>query len=401
MKYQNLKLKIDNNAERLYIYSLAIFLISTILSSNTTLGENDISIIMTFGRYISLSIITIKIFIYDIKEYDKTTCIKILILFVISLIIGYYSDSRIMPQYLIIILGAYKISFEKIVKYTLIIETIVVFSIILMSLFDIIPNRVFSRVDSNVLRYSFGFKYSTYSAIYCWYLTVLYLYVRKSNLKWWEYLGLIIINYILYVFTDSRNELICSLAIILIVFIYNKFKLQIFKKLIKFASKYSMIIFTVISLYIAFEYSSNNEFLYKINAMLSGRFRLAYDGMQSIGITLFGTKIEWIGLSLIYSGEYLQSQFNYVDISYLNILYNYGVIALIIILYAFYKMTKIQIKNNNEYLCCFIAIIAVHSFIDPQLFQIVYNIFILLFVDLIVNSKKKGKNLEKEEVIML
>lgn len=394
--YRNVKSLINKNSEIIYIIALIIFLISTILSSNTELGEKNISILMTLGRYLSLFMILIKILMCDITEYDKKTYIKIVILAILSLISARMTNSRVMIQYLVIILGAYKIPFEKIVKYVLITEVIAVLSIMTLSLIGIIPNRIFDRSDSDVLRYSFGFKYSTYSAIYFWYFTVLYLYIRKNKTRWWEYVGLLIVNYMIYVFTDSRNEIICSFAIIVIAFTYNNFNSKFFKNAIKFLAKYSMIIFTIVAVLIAIFYNPNNEILYKLNDIFSGRFYLANKGLQNFGIKPFGTKINWIGLSLIYSGVNTAQEFNYVDISYLNILYNFGVIALIIILYAFYKTVNSQIKNDNIYICCFISIIAIHSFVDPQLFQIVYNIFILLFVDLIITPQKINKEQVEE-----
>ena len=68
---QEFKLKILKNKENIYLFSLAIFLISTVLSSNTQLGEKNTSIIMTLGRYSSLILILFKIIVCDIKIHKS------------------------------------------------------------------------------------------------------------------------------------------------------------------------------------------------------------------------------------------------------------------------------------------------------------------------------------------
>lgn len=383
----NILRKIDSKKETIYLVSLSIYLIMTILDLNTVLGESKNSFIISIIKYICLAGIIVKILVSDVKKYDKKTYIKVIILTILSCIVGFVSDNRTFIQYMVLILGAYKISFDKIVKYILIAEGTIVFIIIFLSLINVIPNRVFGRANSDAMRYSLGFKYATYPSIYIWYFTMLYLYIRKYKIRWWEYTILLTINAIFYVITDSRNELICSIAIIILVLLYNKIKNKRFEKILQICAKYLMVFCTLISIILAFAYNPQNELMKKANIILSDRLNLANKALNDYGIKIFGNKINWVGLSLIHYGDYDKSQFNYVDISYLNILINYGIIALLLILYGFYKITDKEMKKGNSFICCFMIIIAIHSIIDPQLFQIVYNIFILLFVDLIISEK--------------
>lgn len=387
--------KINEKKEIIYLIFLVIYLLMTILDLNTVLGELANSFIISIIKYLCLLAIIIKILVCDIKNYDKKTYIKILLLTLLCLIIGFASNNRTFIQYLILIIGAYKISFEKILKYVLTSEVVLVLIIIFLSLINVIPNRVFGRSNSDVMRYSLGFKYSTYPSIFIWYFTMLYLYIRKNKIKWWEYCLLLIINIILYIVTDSRNELICSIAIILFVIAFHKIKNKNFKKMVEFCSKYLMLFCTIISLLFAILYNPKINAMKELNSVLSNRLQLSHNAIEDYGIKLFGNKIEWIGLSLVHFGDYNKNQFNYVDVSYLNILINFGIIALLLILYGFYKITKNEINKGNSFFCCFMIIIAIHSIIDPQLFQITYNIFILLFANLIISEKN---NMKEEKI---
>lgn len=392
----NILKKINEKKEIIYLTFLSIYLMMTILDLNTVLGESKNSFIISIIKYMCLAGIMVKILVCDVKQYDKKTYIKIAILLILSCIVSFVSNNRIFVQYIILILGAYKIPFGKIVKYALMAEGIIVLIIILLSLINVIPNRIFGRSNSDAVRYSLGFKYATYPSIYVWYFSMLYLYIRKNKIKWWEYTILLIINAIFYAVTDSRNELICSIAIIVLVILFNKIENKRFEKILQLCAKYLMVFCTIISIILAFAYNPQNELMKKTNSILSDRLNLANKALNDYGIKIFGNKINWVGLSLIHYGDYNKSQFNYVDISYLNILINYGIIALALILYGFYRTTDKEIKKGNSFICCFMIIIAIHSIIDPQLFQIVYNIFILLFVNLIVSEKETNSVEEME-----
>ena len=139
----------------------------------------------------------------------------------------------------------------------------------------------------------------------------------------------------------------------------------------------------------------------KIDSFVSGRLRHLYTTKQDYDIKLFGNKMEWIGLSMIYEGKNKESEFFYVDNSYINILYNYGIIVLILVNYGYYYLIKKEEKkeNTDNLLIAILFLIIMHSFIDPQLVKIAYNIFILLFVKVIVDDNQiKFKLKRKKEI---
>ncbi|MDE5539861.1 MAG: LicD family protein, partial [Bacilli bacterium] len=94
---------------------------------------------------------------------------------------------------------------------------------------------------------------------------------------------------------------------------------------------------------------------------------------------------------------------NYVDNSYINILYQYGILVLILITYGYYKLTKKAIKEKDDYLIYILIILYFHSFLNPQLMLISYNLFVLKFVDILLpkaEDKKKNKIDSNEENFM-
>ncbi|MCI8548696.1 MAG: hypothetical protein HFJ38_07435, partial [Bacilli bacterium] len=267
--YEKVTKFVTKNKELIYIMPLIIFVLTSILSDKTNFA-NKLTMQMSVIRYICLFIILIKIIICDISKYNKKTIIKIFFLGIITTIVSIIIDSRILIQYLIIIIGAYNIKIENIFRNILIFETMLVFFIIILSALGVVPNYVVTRGNtSNVIRNSLGFEFGTYPAIFTFYLTLLYLYYRKDKIKVYEYIVLFFINFIIYRLTDTRTDFICSVMIILASLLYSRMKNEnIINKIAIITSKYIMIFLTLLSLILTISYNENNPNMKKMNSVL-------------------------------------------------------------------------------------------------------------------------------------
>ena len=137
-------------------------------------------------------------------------------------------------------------------------------------------------------------------------------------------------------------------------------------------------IVAALSLWIAMMFNGNSLVWAKANSFLNGRLRLGHEGLDKYGITLFGQPIKWVGNGLQvllhgYTGEY-----NYVDSSYLQILYQYGCLFLILVLFAFSAMIYMSVKMEKYYLTWILLIIVLYCITEPRLINLAYNPFILL-----------------------
>lgn len=72
--------------------------------------------------------------------------------------------------------------------------------------------------------------------------------------------------------------------------------------------------------------------------------------------------------------------YNYVDISYARIIFDYGIIPTIIILLVYTVALVNSIKEKNYWLFTVLIFVCIWSSIEPYLFNIGKNIFILSFV---------------------
>ena len=129
-------------------------------------------------------------------------------------------------------------------------------------------------------------------------------------------------------------------------------------------------------------YIKGNSKIYKINSLLSSRIKYSSEAISKYGVEPFGEEIEWYGWGRYgYSKDidYDNFKYNFVDSSYSRIMFDYGYIvsAIIICLYTIlvYDLYK---KKNYNYIFI-MTIIVLWSFIDPIIFNIGQNTFLLLF----------------------
>ena len=125
-------------------------------------------------------------------------------------------------------------------------------------------------------------------------------------------------------------------------------------------------------------------------------------GIEEYGLSLFGTKIEWVG----YDADWESGmQYNYVDSSYLQIALEYGLIVLVIILILYAILIYASIRNKHTYLCWIVLIVLAFCVTEPRLVKIAYNPFLLLVVTELekyitdINYEREGYRNEKTEVI--
>ena len=100
---------------------------------------------------------------------------------------------------------------------------------------------------------------------------------------------------------------------------------------------------------------------------MSGRIRLSQVGLQTWGVNLFGTSVNWNSESFNY---------NYIDSSYINILVCYGLVIFVIVIVGF-TLVNLRAKQVQNFPLLFVLLMwAIRATIDPQLFLIWFNPFI-------------------------
>ncbi|MDY4479231.1 MAG: hypothetical protein SPE33_04230 [[Pasteurella] aerogenes] len=360
----------------LYLLGFCCYLINIFLNQSMFFA-NDNGYVNFFTKIFLFSIVLfslgIKIIFFDgfsIKEI--TVFLFVLICFVIS---GIKSDNRQLITLFALIVSAKNINFKYVLRvYLFLIISLLFLSFLFSTILEIIPNLQYTRVRDGVdkVRNSFGLSYPTVFAAYLQSIVVAYSYLM-DNKKIYNHIFLLCLSMInVYICLEYADARMAAYSIVCYIFIYY-FSSVFFKNI---ANSRSLIILGMliyplafaIIFYLSYYYDSTNDKFEIINSLLSGRLKLGHDALINYGITIFGQKIEFIGL-----GGAVQSMtedYNYVDSSFLKFLLSYGaVFSIISILVMVYLSYNRFILGDYKFIAI-IFIISLNAMIEDRMLDI-------------------------------
>lgn len=373
--------------EFLFFLAFGVYLLFTILSTSfyaSYLPNGYMKMVVIF----CIIILLFKELLHKKTSYKE---VVYLILFAfLSILILYHLNKTSMIPFFLLIYSARKIKFDKIAKFALIETSILLFVIIISAKLGLILNYVSNGTRK---REYLGFLYALYPQMFMFNITSLYLYITRDRKSMHGYIFLIIINTLIFIYTDSRLSFYLSILLIFSIFLL-KIKPNILenKRIICFIMSSSFIIFSLLSIFVIMNYDSSNVTMRKLDDFLGNRLSLGYNSLSTYPITLLGNDVEFIGNGLTSEGTKVEGEYNYVDCFYLNILEKYGIIFFILILFLLtYTSFKVW-KNKDYYLLIILFAIALHNVIDDLGINIYFNTFWLIIGEYVTLKKSKNIN---------
>lgn len=297
-----------------------------------------------------------------------------IIFFVLSFIPAHFQLGIIMiTSFTFIIVGG-NLNFNSILKTFIIFSSLILFFTILLNKFNIIQDML-PPLDSNIarVRSSLGFKYYSYASHIMFYFICAYVSYKKDKISYSELIILLITNYYIFYYTDTRTSFVLGTIFViyaLIKKIFNVKKGLIKFKIMDFIYSYSFILCLIIILGISFCLPSVT--FESLNALLSGRLVLYVANLQKYGISLFGQSI------MFNTVETNLNHYNYIDSAYLQTLVVDGIVFSVIIIILFTIANKMIVKEKNDTLAMAMLLIAVFAMFDPQLIWPWYSPFCIL-----------------------
>ena len=367
------------NISRLIFYISFIFIVFAKFIQQTVYIEK-LDFLNITTRIIIVFACVFLIFKYIIDKHSTESIIYSTLILVVAGLISYITSG----WYVIMVLAILLVNMKNINIRKLIIIWIIEISILMLFIaisykIGVIGETTISwDRDTGIERYTLGYNYTTFSSNYFFHLTIFYLYIKGNLIKYLELGVLALLNIYLYNFTNTKSAVIYSILAIILVILTKKFN---FSKGVSYINKFSMFVGGFAAGLLTYLYKYDSAIISEINVILSGRLYYGYKGIEDYGITLFGQKIAWINEVILDS----ELHYNYIDSSYLNILFNYGIIVLLFVMLGYYVLGKRNISNDIYY-SILILIITLHSMFDPQLIEIMYNPSILLLGYVITKS---------------
>ena len=325
-------------------------------------------------------------FLYKMRISYKYLILSILLL--LSGVLVYFQTNRLnFLVYSMLLVLLVNVDMKVVLRNYVVVAGILVVGVFLLSLVGMVPNLQYNR--AGVIRNSFGFIYPTDFASHCFYLFLAFSYLLKDKFIWTRSLFGVLLSAFIIKYCDARlNALSILLATVIFIYFYysNGKKLKIFALL-----PYSAVVFASTVTYLSYKFSWSNPFLVSINKLITGRLALGRNAFDTFGVHLFGTRnVQFIG-----SGGKTESVigYNYVDSSYVQMLFTYGIVPVVILIIIYVVASRKQYKDGQYLLVAILSLIAFNCMIEAFWFVPTYNIFMFLLFTTNTFSKKESNDI--------
>ena len=327
-------------------------------------------------------------FLYKMRVSYKYLILSILLL--LSGVLVYFQTNRLnFLVYSMLLVLLVNVDMKVVLRNYVVVAGILVVGVFLLSLVGMVPNLQYNR--AGVIRNSFGFIYPTDFASHCFYLFLAISYLLKDKFIWTRSLFGVLLSAFIIKYCDARlNALSILLATVIFIYFYysNGKKLKIFALL-----PYSAVVFASTVTYLSYKFSWSNPFLVSVNKLITGRLALGRNAFDTFGVHLFGTRnVQFIG-----SGGKTESVigYNYVDSSYVQMLFTYGIVPVVLLIIIYVVASKKQYKDGQYLLVAILSLIAFNCMIEAFWFVPTYNIFMFLLFTTNTFSKKESNDITK------
>ena len=375
---KSLKLNnIDIEAIKQNLFTLAyvVFLAEIILSYSLYGYMDVLQPVFSVVRKITFAVIFVKLLL-DLYTHEFSLREMLLIAFVgcLLLVSAFKTGERVLLAYWAFIVAGRNADYRRIIGLSLAVHIVCLIVVVASTYVGILDNIIYYRSEWNQTgpRESLGFHYASEIAHMFFYTTLMWIYYRKDKIHPVEWLIIAMCTIYIYIKTDTKNPMVIGLfAVICSVM------LKYFKSLRKYYSWYTLIAICIVPalmcfiIWASYNYSPDNKFLDELNKLVSGRIHLGQIGLGYCDIRPFGQHIVW--------GTQSDGTYFFIDSSYMLILFNYGVVILVMLAAASMALgRRIGQKKDIWMLLCF-ALIAVHSTFDAFILNLGYNSFIMLY----------------------
>ena len=326
-------------------------------------------------------------FLYKMRVSYKYLILSILLL--LSGVLVYFQTNRLnFLVYSMLLVLLVNVDMKVVLRNYVVVAGILVVGVFLLSLVGMVPNLQYNR--AGVIRNSFGFIYPTDFASHCFYLFLAISYLLKDKFIWTRSLFGVLLSAFIIKYCDARlNAVSILLATVIFIYFYysNGKKLKIFALL-----PYSAVVFASVVTYLSYKFSWSNPFLVSINKLITGRLALGRNAFDTFGVHLFGTRnVQFIG-----SGGKTESVigYNYVDSSYVQMLFTYGIVPVVLLIIIYVVASRKQYKDGQYLLVAILSLIAFNCMIEAFWFVPTYNIFMFLLFTTNTFSKKESNDID-------
>lgn len=368
----------------LFYFAYSIYLGYNLL--DTSFYSKNINV---FGNLLIIIVLVMLIFkeVIDFKVNSRDLTLFIILAIIGGLFFNYMDYNYAMLPFFVY--SARNMNTATIVKISYRISLVLLIFIIVSSYLGWITNYI--TYDGGREREYVGFRYSLFGPAILCNIIFLKVYLEKDNIKWRTLMFLIIGNYALYEFTDSRLTFglgMLLLILTILIKLFSKFKRVLMNKILIG----SYVVSGLLSLYFTIGYNHLSEWHSNINEFLGGRLSLGYSTLKYYGYGLLGKRITLVGNGLDVDGYITTETYDYVDNLYIQLLLKLGLLFLVIFILGMTIVMWRVYRLNDIYLYIIFSLLALHGIIDDLMILPQYNSFWFVIAALFYKTRLDLQN---------
>lgn len=354
----------------LILYSLIIVL--SVISRSQLFREYDVNNL----RLIAIFLMTA----YSIIFIDHSMFQWIWFILGLFISITGIVTEQVSIEYLVIIFLMFSLSEiypRKFLQYTMFTIGVVLLILMLLTFLKVIPNV---KVGITSIRNSLGTNYPVIFSGYVFYMSAAFVALYNKRNIIIPSIFLFIVVLFLDKFTAARNDEICILLLIVVLWIKNM-HLVIQKNIVKISG---IIIFLAVisSMFISVVLPYSTNLYGYLNQLLTNRLQLQYTLFIYYRPTLFGQKIYETGLMGLGRPGYF-----YIDNSYIKLLFMGGLLLFLLLFITFFFQVFKLYRNHVYIMSLILLIILLNGIIEDSLIRPSINLLVPLFCVNVHNFK--------------
>ena len=391
------------NGEAIYLILFSVFY--SYCYYRTTMIEKALMIEMILTTLIGLycALIWAKVIIFDIRK--KKDFLHILLPELAGFVLAMIVSSNYNMEYLILVyllvIGARNIDFRRIAVASIIISAAFIIPVTILSLLGVLPDLVYYSNGS--MRHSLGFLSPTDYGAHFFFVLCAYFWLRNGRFRWYDAALFAVITAYVFFFCVAKTDCTCILALLLSGILLRYKPVADFLLRIKWVYILSFVVLAAAALIVVLLYYPGNplrDIMYVKMNSTHYRFEVARKMLQKVGLTPFGATFFELGIGGTTDTIDMDTDYTFIDISYIKILLKYGVIAFAAFMTVLTRFMYKRSEAKDIATLIMMFIIAVNCFMAHHLIDFSYNIFILMFfADLSHGEKSEADRLlsDKEE----
>ncbi|WP_395319486.1 hypothetical protein [Fructilactobacillus frigidiflavus] len=336
-------------------------------------------------EYIGICLCIFKIVAFNGFSIKK--CVFLLLIGILLAFSAKIARSHDVLNSYILVCGSYNVNLKSIFKTSFWSMLSILIITISSSLLGILLNLAYFR--NGIFRYSLGESYPTVLSSIVFFIGVSFVcwHIGSYNKKFISItcISILAIGFLLYIITNTRNDLFCSIALAIVSCwrYYEKIMKNCFFKIVLILIPTITFLWTILSAYL---YNPSSKIWHILNEIFSNRLMYVSLATHRFSLKLFGQYIEQQG-----NGSTLTQVTNYffIDSSFSRVLLMNGLISFVFI-YIICQLSFIRIMKSNNSLNTAILLVFVVTMIEgtfSTLFIIAGFNATLFITNVLINGK--------------